>query len=618
MSKKLYLLPMLVVLALIMVACGAAEPETITVVETVEVEKVVEVEKEVTVVETVEVEKEVVVEKEVEKIVTSRGQGDTLTILYWQAASIANPYLSSGTKDVDASSLVLEPLAHYDETGKMVPKLAVEIPTPENGGVAEDLMGITWNLRDDIMWSDGTPFTAEDVVFTWEYCVNPETGCGSLTAYEGVSSVEALDDHTVQISFEAPTPYPYNPFVGVGVQVLQKAQFQDCVGAAAQQCTDQNLYPIGTGPYKVVDFKVNDVVVYEINDMYRDPTKPFFSQVVFKGGGDAASAARAVLETGEADYAWNLQVEPQILTQMEAAGNGKIVNAFAGNVERILVNQTNPDPDLGDQRSEWTPEDPNPHPFLVGTVVPQAMSMAIDRSIIAGQLYGFAGKATCNVIPGPAAYVSTANDACLTQDIDGANALLDEAGITDSDGDGIREYEGIPLVVTYQTSTNSVRQKTQALIKQWWAAIGVETELKNIDAAVFFGGDPNSPDTYGKFYTDVEMYTTGPGIDPQQHLANWQCSEISRRENNWLGNNVHRGCDEEYDELFAQLAQTPVGEDRYETAKRLNDIIVQNYFLVPLVHRGSVSAHANTLLGVRMNGWDTEMWNIADWSRSAE
>jgi peptide/nickel transport system substrate-binding protein len=262
---------------------------------------------------------------------------------------------------------------------------------------------------------------------------------------------------------------------------------------------------------------------------------------------------------------------------------------------------------------------------MTDPVVQKAMSMAIDRNSIATQLYGFAGKATCNVLPAPANYASTSNNDCLVQDIDGANALLDEAGIVDSDGDGVREKDGVPLSVIYQTSTNSVRQKTQALIKQWWEQIGIEVELKNIDAAVFFGGDPNSPDTYGKFYTDVEMYTNGSsGTDPQSYLSSWLTSEISNSSNNWLGNNVPRWYNEDYDALFEELTITPVGARREEIAKELNDLMVipdiengRPAAMIPLVHRGSVSAHVNTLLGVRINAWDTEMWNIADWTRAS-
>ena len=541
-------------------------------------------------------------------------EGEVLTILYWQASSLPSAYLSGGTKDQDASAITLEPLANYNPDGAMIPKLAVEIPSVENGGISEDLMSITWKLKEGVKWSDGSDMTAEDVVFTWKYCTDEAMGCTSSEAFLGVESVEALDDHTVKITFEASTPYPFNAFVGASTPIISGVQFADCMGAAAQTCNDENTAPLGTGPYRIIDFKVNDVVVYERNPHYHGDT-PYFDKVIFKGGGDAASAARAVLETGEADYAWNLQVEEEILRDMEAAELGTIVSSFASYVERLLINQTNPDPSLGDgERSVYMGGD-NAHPFLSFPPIPQAMSMAIDRNLIAEQLYGFQGKAMCNVIPAPLHYVSTANDGCLTQDIEGANALLDENGVVDTDGDGIREYNGIPLKVSYQTSTNSIRQKTQALIRQWWAEIGIETELINHDAGVFFGGDPNSPDTYQKFYTDIQMYTTGPGIDPQQHLSEWLCSQIPTPDNAWGGGNIFRGCNSEYDELFEQLKGTPVGPEREAIVKRLNDINVQNNYQIPLVYRGDVSAHANTLNGVWINGWDTEMWNIGEWHR---
>lgn len=536
-----------------------------------------------------------------------------LTILYWQAASLPGPFLSGGTKDQDAGAITLEPLASVDPNGVLMPRLAVEIPTIENGGVSEDGLTITWKLQEGLMWSDGTPMTADDAVFTWEYCTHPETGCAPIDTFDGVVSVEAPDDTTVVVTFDKFTPYPYTAFVTAQSPIISRVQFGECVGAAAQTCSEQNLAPLGTGAYRLTDFKVNDVATYERNPHYRGEPA-YFERVVFKGGGDAASAARAVLETGEADYAWNLQVEPQILAEMEAKGGGEIIVAFDSLVERLLVNQTNPDEALGDDRSEYL-DGTNPHPFLVGTPVAQAMSMAIDRSLIAENLYGFAGQPTCNLIPGPPHYVSTANDSCLTQDIEGANALLDEAGIVDTDGDGVREYNGMPLSVRYQTSTNSVRQKTQAVIKQWWAEIGIETELLNHDAAVFFGGDPNSPDTYQKFYTDIQMYTTGPSVDPQIHLSQWQCQYIPERANSWAGGNIFRGCDPEYDELFQKLVETPVGSERERLVKMLNDMNVQAGMQIPLVYRGRVAARTNSLQGVLINGWDTELWNVGDWTR---
>jgi len=542
-----------------------------------------------------------------------RGADGQLNIIYWQAPSTLNPFLSGGTKEVESASLIIEPLVRFDENGEMVPWLAAEIPTVENGGVSEDLMSITWKLKEGVLWSDGTPFTANDAVFTWEYCTHPEGGCAQLSYFDGVTSVEAIDDTTLKVTFSEPKPFPYTAFVGSESPIIQAAQFADCLGAKAPECTEANFNPIGTGPFMVTEFKPNDVITLEANPNFREADKPAFANVVFKGGGDAAAAARSVMETGEYDYAWNLQVDPKILAEMESKGLGKLVVAFGTSVERLHLNQTDPDPAHGDRRSTTD----HPHPFLTDPMVGKALSMAIDRALLVDIGYGAGGKPTCNVLPAPEAYASTANDSCLTQDIEGAKQVLEEAGWTDTDGDGIRDKDGMKLSVLYQTSTNAVRQDTQALIKQWWSELGVETELRNIDASVFFGGDPGSPDTFQKFYADIEMYTNNfAGVDPEAYMANWRCSDIPRPETQWQGSNIQRFCSEEYDALVDELAKTSGLEARAEIVKKQNDLLMQSYSIIPLIHRGGVSAHANTLEGVKMNDWDSELWNIKDWSRA--
>ena len=544
-----------------------------------------------------------------------RGHDGHLQILYWQAASSMNPYLSGGTKEVEAASLVIEPLAHYDEDGSMVPTLVEEIPTAENGGVAPDLSSLTWKLTPGIKWSDGTPLTAHDVVFTGEYCLHPAGGCNSASYFADVTTIEALDDLTVKIHFGVAKPFPFGPFVGSTTPIIQKAQFQDCMGARAQECTEQNFGPIGTGPFKVDEFRANDVITFSANEHYRHPDKPAFATATFKGGGDAASAARAVLETGEFDYAWNLQVEPEVLAQMAAGGKGSVVTAFGSSVERLMVNLTNSDPNLGPEKRSLYLDGANPHPFLSDPAVRRALSLAIDRQILVDAGYGAAGKPTCKLLPAPAVYASNANDKCLTQNIDEANRILDEAGWVRG-GDGVRARDGVRLSILYQTSTNSVRQGTQALVKQMWGQIGVETELRNIDAAVFFGGDPASPDTYMKFYADIQMYTHNfSGTDPESYLARWTCAEIPGPDNHWLGDNIVRACVPEFDALIGEMSQTASPEERARLAKAMNDILVQNHYMIPLIWRGSVSAHANTLKGVRMNAWDSGLWNAADWHR---
>ena len=541
-----------------------------------------------------------------------RGDDGDVKLIYWQAASLMNPYLSGGTKELEASSMVIEPLARYDQDGNMVPWLVDEIPTTANGGVAQDLKSITWKLSEGLKWSDGSPVTAEDIRFTWQYCTADGGGCAQAEKYNDISDVEVVDDRTVTVHFSVPKPFPYGPFVGYESPIIQKAQFENCMGARAPECTEENFAPIGTGPFVVTEFRPNDVITLKANDNYRGPNKPAFATVTFKGGGDAAAAGRSVLETGEFDYAWNLQLAPDVLDAMAAAGKGKVVSGFGTLVERIMVNLTDPDPKWGDERATLK----HPHPFLTDINVRKALSMAIDRQLLVDIGYGVAGKVTCNILPAPAIYASTANDSCKVQDIAGANALLDSAGWVDSNGNGIRDKDGVELSILYQTSTNAVRQDFQALIKQWWSEIGVETELRNIDASVFFGSDPGSPDTYQKFWADVEMYANNfSGSDPEAYMANWHSSKIPSPETQWQGSNMPRFVNAEYDAMVAEMAVTGDIEKRAELAKAMNDMLMQNYVMIPLVYRGRVSAHSNSLGGVQLNTWDSELWNIADWYR---
>ena len=547
--------------------------------------------------------------------VPTRGGGDLLRILYWQAPTILNTHLAVGTKDFDASRLVLEPLAAIDSTGTLVPLLVEEIPTLENGGVAEDLSSITWKLRSDIKWSDGTDFTAEDVVFTYEYCIDPATTCVNTATFLGIAAIETPDPHTVTIIWENPNANYYQSFTTTNGRILQKAQFANCIGEAAstsEECQAANLAPIGTGPYKVVEFKPGDVVLYEINEFYRDADKPFFKQVQFKGGGDAPSAARAVLQTGDTDWAWNLQVEASVLTQLAAqGGQGNLVIYNTSNVERLLINFTNVDPALGDERGQVS----QPHPFLTDIAVRRALALAIDRSAIAEQLYGPAGSPTCYLLwypPFRSDISEYYGDNCL-QNIDEANRILDEAGWVRG-ADGVRAKDGVRLSVLFQTSTNTLRQKTQELLKQWWEEIGIETELKNVDAGVFFGSDAGNPDNIGHFFADIQMYTTGAAeLNPISHLCQYTSAQISQRENEWRSPNNMRWQNPDFDALCAEALQTTDTARLSAIAMELDGLITSDYAMIPLVGRPRVAGASVNLRGYAPSGWDSEMWDIANW-----
>ncbi|HEU5102615.1 MAG TPA: peptide ABC transporter substrate-binding protein [Roseiflexaceae bacterium] len=535
--------------------------------------------------------------------------GGTLKLLWWQAPTILNTHKAQGTKDQDASRLITEPLAALGPDGKPVARLAAEIPSYENGGIAKDNTSITWKLKSGIKWSDGSDFTADDVVFTWQFCADPATACTTASNFDPIKIVEAVDPTTAKITWKEPNTNPFVSFVGFSGPVIQKAQFASCIGAAAETCAASNA-PIGTGPYKVKDFKPGDVVVYEKNPLYRDADKVAFDTVEMKGGGDAVSAARAVLETGEVDYAWNLQVEPQVMTEIMAGGKGSLVVAPGPNMERILINFANPDPALGDKRSE--PD--QPHPFLTDLKVRQALAMALDRQLISDQGYGEAGKPTCSAITAPPDYVSSVTS--CPQDIEGAKKLLAEAGWTDTDGDGVVDKDGKPMVISYQTTINAVRQKTQAIVKAAWAEIGVNTQLRAIDAGVFFSSDVGNPDTAAKLFADVEMYTTGNDFpDPTNHLSSYTCAEIAQKSNQWKLGNVNRYCNKEYDAIFEELTKTTDEAKRKELIVKLNDIVVKDVVIIPLVARSTPSAMITGLKGPTGNQWDTELWNIAEWSK---
>src|SRR5438270_2843031 len=544
----------------------------------------------------------------------ARGTGGTLKILYWQAPTILNEHQSQGTKDQDASRLVMEPLAALDPDGKPVAVLAAEIPTLENGGIAKDQKSITWKLRSDIKWSDGSPFTADDVVFTYQYIADPKTAAVTTDTVKGVTNVAAKDPTTVAVTFKESNPYPYQIFVSAQGPIIQKKQFQDYIGEKAKDAPG-NLAPIGTGPYKVTDFKPGDVVTYAINENYRDPNKPYFKDVQIKGGGDATSAARAVFQTGDVDYAWNLQVEAQVLNQLSQGGKANLVTALSPNVERLLINFADPNTDTGGARAEPSTK----HPFFSDLNVRKAFAMAVDRKSMAEQLYGPTGKASCNIITSPPDLVSKNTDSMdvCQNNIEQAGQLLDQADWTRG-SDGIRQKNGVRMHVVYQTTVNPLRQKEQDIVKSGWEKLGAEVELKSVDAGVFFSSDSGNPDTASHFYTDVEMYTNGAATpDQTQYVALWSTEQIASKANQWHGNNYHRWSNSDYDAIYNQLKTETDAAKRRDLIIKANDLLVGQVVVIPLVARTQpTDGISKAIQGEIPNPWDSVLWNIADWTKT--
>lgn len=538
---------------------------------------------------------------------TERGADGQVDLLYWQAPSVLNAYASGGSKDIEAGSLVLEPLAGYDATGTLFPRLAAEIPSLENGGISADRTRVTWKLAPGLVWSDGTPLTAEDVVFTAEYCMQAARGCAQSARFDGISGVEALDPQTVQVTFSGPRSHPFTAFVGAQSPILQKAQFETCIGPDLPDCSEQDRRPVGTGPFRVSDFRPGESAAFELNPHYRDPARPAFSSVTIRGAGDPESAARAVLETGAADYAWNTMISPTLHDQLAGAGRGEFVSAPGNLIERLVLNLSDPSPDLpAEERSTRQ----HPHPILSDPRVRKALSLAIDRQKLAEIGFGPLGTPACGLM-GP-------DQPCPTQDLEAARSLLDEAGWLVG-GNGVREKDGRRLHLLFQTSQGTVRQEMQSIIKQWWAEIGISTELKRVAPAVYFGSDPAQPDTLQRFPADVGMYSRNfDPAAPDSYFAQYVCDGIPEPGTQWQGPNSGRFCDEGFDALVAELGRTTDPDRRAEIAARLDSMLAADgNVLIPLVSRGRLSARSDRLEGVVINAWDSELWNIQVWTRAA-
>jgi peptide/nickel transport system substrate-binding protein len=544
----------------------------------------------------------------------TRGAGGEIRMLQWQAVTTMSLHQSQGTKDQLAASLVTEPLMNYLPDGSLIPCLVKEVPSVENGGLSEDLTTVTYNLLEGVLWSDGTPFTSADVVATYNWIIDPVAATVSSGTYEPIASVEAPDDLTVVITLKEPSLAWYGPFTGTYWGAVLPKHVLDQGIEAANEVLRAN--PIGTGPYKVDSFAENDQVILSINENYREPNKPYYATINLKGGGDAPSSARAVLETGEWDLAWNLQVEPAIMNEMVGAGNGKWIVAPGTSVERILINFADPNVEVNGQRAEMN----TPHPILSDLAVRQALNLAADRETVSTQFYsGPPGEPPAgNILVGIPAYESP--NTSWEYNLEKAAQILDEAGWT-REGDGVRQKDGMELSLTYSTTINAVRQKTQAVVKASLAEIGVDIQLQQVDAGIFFDSAEGNDQNASHFYRDLQMYTNNASTPfPTGYMESWyggpDGANIAQKENSWRGNNESRWRNDEYDQLFETLASETDPEKAAETFIRLNDILIENVVIIPLVQRAAENYAISNRLNPDMfagSPWETLYWNIANW-----
>jgi peptide/nickel transport system substrate-binding protein len=537
---------------------------------------------------------------------TKAGGGGALKLLLWQAPTLLNPHFAVGVKDQEAARVFYEPLAGWDGDGNLVAALAAEIPSQDNDGLKEDGLSVVWKLKRGVKWHDGAPFTADDVVFTWEYARNSQTAAVTVGSYRDIK-VEKLDDYTVRVMFAEPTPFWADAFVGVNGMIIPKHLFADFIGDKSRDAPT-NLKPVGTGPYSFVDFKPGDLLLGKRNPDYHLPNRPYFDTLEIKGGGDAVSAARAVLQTAEYDYAWNMQVEDEILMKLESSGQGKVVIVPGGSVEFVMLNAADPSVDVDGERSSAKTK----HPLFSDPAVREAINLLIDRASVQKFIYGRTAVATANFLNNPERFRS--KNTTFEFNIEKANQILETAGWKKG-SDGIRARDGKQLKFVFQTSINAPRQKNQAVIKQACQKAGIEVELKSVVASVFFSSDTANPDTYAHFYCDAQMFTTNMGQpDPQRFMNQFLSSEIATKDNKWQGRNSSRWHTQEYDDLYLKAQHELDAVKRAAMFIKMNEMVVGDHYILPEVYRLRVIALKRDMVAP-ISGWDLDLWQLANWYR---
>lgn len=549
----------------------------------------------------------------------TRGQDGELKLLQWQAPTHMMAHRSTGTKDFMAADLVSEPLIRYAEDGSLIPNLITEVPSVENGLLSEDLTTATFKLLEGVLWSDGEPFTANDIVFTWQFVIDPDNATVTAGVWDPIDSIVAEDDTTAVVTFKEPSAAWFDPFTGGNNGHIYPSHAWGDDPKNKEAGDKFQLSPIGTGPYKLESFEPNDHASYSMNENYRDANKPAFATIELKGGGDAPAAARSVLQTGEYDFAWNLQVEPDIIASLLSADSpGQFIVKAGTSLERVHINFSDPQTEVDGQRSEVN----TPHPILTDPDVREAMNCAIDRELIASSLYGEGQPATANVLNGLEAFASP--NTSWEFDTAKANQILDDAGWA-LDGD-VRAKDGNKLEFVLQTTVNPVRQKTQSIIQANFKEIGIKITLEQVDAGIFFDSAAGNDQNINHMYVDMNMFTNNAtSVIPIAYMEDWYAGpdniNVAQKSNGWTGTNRQRWVNAEYDAAFEKLLMATTIEEASALLIEMNDYIIADRAVIPLVNRAadaygiSNTLHEeNVAIGV---GFEYSYWNIANWNRRA-
>jgi peptide/nickel transport system substrate-binding protein len=501
-------------------------------------------------------------------------------------------------------NLVLLGLTGVDADGTAYPELAAELPTLENGGVVADeaagTMDVTWKLRKDVKWVDGKPVTADDVVFTWEAIMNPDTGIW-VRGSDYVDSVEKVDDYTVVFHYNSIYP-GYLIQLGWEQLVIWPAHYCDAQqGFVAWDCASK---PLSDGPYILKEWNVGDHLTFERNATYFETGKPAIDEITVRIIPEE-TVRKQMMVQGEADlYMWATE---SVIVDLAKAPNVQISSSPTGRwVMRLFPNQA---------AKGKTDSKTDPHPFLSDVRVRQAIRAAIDVDTIVNLIFQgydkpiwteFYRKPYECEIPRP------------VYQPEQAKQILEQAGWKDTNGDGYRECsgcttakEGTPMTLDFYTYSEygEPLQLTQQYIADNLKKIGIKAELNSFEGSVMWA-DPGSGGIEQNGDFELDLWDDGySSTDPTDYLWELYASEAATPGNGW---NIVRWQNEEFNALLGE-AYTLDEAKRKDIFCQMAKILDEQVPVILLFSTVNADAYSIRLSGIRSNINDLVTWNVADW-----
>lgn len=514
----------------------------------------------------------------------------SIVVAFTQEPDSLNPMYTTMTFSGYVRDLFLMPAWDFDDQLNPHPVLVKEIPSAENGGISQDGKTLTLKLRDDIVWSDGKPITSGDFVFTYQMIMDASNAPLTRYPYDpAVNSVEAPDAQTVVVNFKE----PYAAWLGtiftfvLPEHVLRPVFESDLTLDSAEW----NRAPkVGDGPYIFDTWETGSYIRFKRNDNFFGP-KPKLDIISVSFIPDDASYVIA-LENGDADLGTFVSYPDG--KRLQDSGKVSVLNIPSGYNEAWYMNV----------------REGLAHPAMLDPKVRKALVMAFNREQITTDLLaGLTRVATSFWDGSPYANPDVKP---LPFDPEGAKKLLDEAGWTDSNGDGIRDKDGQKLSLRYVTSTRQIRVDTSVVAQQQLKDVGVELVLQTYPSDVYFNGySSGGPIATGKY--DIAEWSANPVGFPDPDTARFLCAEIPSDEKpdggNWTGY-----CDQSLDDLFAEQARTLDYNARIEVFHQIDAKLAEATVWAGVWYDPDLWVVNNRLQGVKLNSiypfWDVSEWDV--------